>query len=162
MNVKKIVIAFVCVLFAALALYIDAYSDAISSKNESEQRAMKQAEKKGIIHITDVYTYRGSDVYIIVIGKNDKDEQMIAWVTEKGRVVDVRKASEGITKQQAQSSVKPYHPREVVSVKLGMEKGVPLWEITYIDERDRYSFYYVRFEDGTFLKRYHFARGKDS
>ncbi|NNU90470.1 copper amine oxidase [Anoxybacillus sp. CHMUD] len=162
MKMKKVLIAFVCLLFTALFLYIDAYSDAVSSKNESEQRAMKQAEKQGIIHIDDVYTYRGSDVYVIVIGKNDEGEQMIAWVTEKGKIVDVRKASEGITKQQAQSSIKTYHPKEVVSVKLGMEKGIPLWEITYIDERDRYSFYYVRFEDGAFLKRYHFARGKNS
>ncbi|MGG3842245.1 DUF5590 domain-containing protein [Anoxybacillus kestanbolensis] len=161
MRVKKVVIAFACLLFAALWAYVDAYSDALSSKNADEQRAIKQAEQKGIVEVTDVYTYRGSDVYVVVIGKNDEGEQMIVWVTEKGKVVDVRHVSEGITRQQALSAVQPYHPKTVVSVKLGMEKGIPLWEITYIDERDRYSFYYVRFEDGAFLKRYHFARGKD-
>ncbi|WP_035044637.1 DUF5590 domain-containing protein [Anoxybacillus flavithermus] len=161
MRVKKGIIAFACMLFVALLLYANAYSDAMSSQRASEQRAVQQAEKEGIVQVDDVYTYRGSDVYVIVVGKNEEGEQRIAWVTEKGKVVATRRVSEGITKQQALSFVQPYRPKTVVSVKLGMEKGVPLWEITYIDERDRYSFYYVRFEDGAFLKRYHFARGKD-
>ncbi|AKS38645.1 copper amine oxidase [Anoxybacillus gonensis] len=161
MRVRKIIIAFACVLFAALSLYIHAYSEAVSSKNESEQRAVKQAEKKGIVQVTDVYTYRGNDVYVIVTGKDDEGEQWIVWVTEKGKVAVMHRASEGITKQEALSSVKPYRPKTVISVKLGMEKGIPLWEITYIDEQNRYSFYYVRFEDGAFLKRYHLTRGKD-
>ena len=39
-------------------------------------------------------------------------------------------------------------------VKLGFENDVPLWEVTYIDDDNRYSYYYLEFKDGKFLRRY--------
>ena len=41
-----------------------------------------------------------------------------------------------------------------MKVKLGFENDVPLWEVTYIDDDNRYSYYYLEFKDGKFLRRY--------
>ncbi len=45
-------------------------------------------------------------------------------------------------------------PKEIMKVKLGFENDVPLWEVTYIDDDNRYSYYYLEFKDGKFLRRY--------
>jgi uncharacterized protein YpmB len=82
-----------------------------------------------------------------------------AWVPEKTGNVIVKKIKSGVSKQEAIAKLKAErNPKEIISAKLGMEKGVPLWELTYIDDDNRYSFYYLSFKDGTFLKRYSFQQ----
>ncbi|MFP3393521.1 peptidase M4, partial [Brevibacillus sp. SIMBA_076] len=45
-------------------------------------------------------------------------------------------------------------PKEILKAKLGFENNIPLWEVTYIDDDNRYSYYYLEFKDGNFLRRY--------
>ena len=69
----------------------------------------------------------------------------------------MKEQNEGISQEKAVAKLTAERdPKEIVSVRLGMEKGLPLWEITYIDQENRYSFYYLSFEDGTFIRRYSF------
>ena len=40
--------------------------------------------------------------------------------------------------------------KEILKVKLGVENNIPLWEVTYIDDDNRYSYYNLAFQDGQF------------
>lgn len=46
------------------------------------------------------------------------------------------------------------NPQKIISVKLGMEKNVPLWEVTYLDESERFNYDYYDFKTGEWLKYY--------
>ena len=46
-------------------------------------------------------------------------------------------------------------PKQIVKVKLGAENDIPLWEITYIDQEDRYTYYYLEFQNGEYRTLQH-------
>lgn len=65
----------------------------------------------------------------------------------------VKKQSSGITKDEALKKVnKEYSPVEIISVRLGMDEEIPIWEVKYKDKSDRYTFDYVNFYDGEIIK----------
>ncbi|WP_027408546.1 DUF5590 domain-containing protein [Anoxybacteroides tepidamans] len=150
------------VIFLCIAIWqtVSVYHAAVESKQPLIETARKRAEEKvRFAHIDDVYTYYGEKTYVVFVGTDRKGTKKIAWVPEKkGRII-VKRAQSGITREEAIKKLEAQrHPQRIVSVKLGMEKEVPLWELTYIDQNNRYSFYYISFEDGTFLKRYSFQQ----
>ncbi len=157
---KKWGIVFFVLLCIIIWQTVNVYYAAMEPKQSLQAKAMKRAAHKvSFTHIDDIYTYYGEKTYVVFVGENRKGKKYIVWVPEKkGRVI-VKRADRGITKQEAIEKLKAErNPKEIISAKLGMEKGVPLWELTYIDQDNRYSFYYVSFEDGTFLKRYSFQQ----
>ncbi|MGQ0439631.1 DUF5590 domain-containing protein, partial [Bacillus sp. B-TM1] len=36
----------------------------------------------------------------------------------------------------------------------GAQNDIPLWEITYIDQEDRYTYYYLEFQNGVYAGHY--------
>lgn len=149
-------------IFLCLGVWqaISVYQDALMPKQSLEEKALERAKEKiAFTHIERTYTYYGEKTYIVFIGKNKQGEKYIAWVPEKKGNIVVKRAESGITEAEAIAKLKAErHPKKLISAKLGMEKGVPLWELTYIDQYNRYSFYYLSFTDGTFLKRYSFQQ----
>ena len=103
--------------------------------------------------------YNGKSAYIVVQGTDEKGEQLIVWVPEKKGYCSKEK-SEGISEKEAiqrtieqvgnESKESKSKPKEIMKVKLGFENDVPLWEVTYIDDDNRYSYYYLEFKDGKF------------
>lgn len=75
-----------------------------------------------------------------------------------------KEKSEGISEKEAlqrtieqvgdDSKEHKSKPKEILKIKLGFENNIPLWEVTYIDDENRYSYYYLAFKDGQFLRRY--------
>ena len=76
----------------------------------------------------------------------------------------MKKKSEGIPEkklckswlnklQEKAMSQKP-KPKEIIKVKLGAQNDIPLWEITYIDQEDRYTYYYLEFQNGAYAGHY--------
>jgi uncharacterized protein YpmB len=157
---KKWGIVFFVFLCIILWQTVRVYHAAMEPKQSLQAKAMKRAAHEvSFAHIDDIYTYYGEKTYIVFVGENRNGQKYIVWVPEKKGHVIVKRADSGITKQEAIEKLKAErNPKEIISAKLGMEKGVPLWELTYIDHDNRYSFYYVSFEDGTFLKRYSFQQ----
>jgi len=97
----------------------------------------------------------GKSSYAVVQGVDEKGEQIIVWVPEKKGNVLVRKKNEGISEKKALQIVAGERkPKELVKAKLGAENDVPLWEITYIDQEGRYTYYYLEFQDGKYAGYY--------
>jgi uncharacterized protein YpmB len=157
---KKWSILIFLVILIAIWQAFTVYNDAFEPERLMEEKALKRAEKEvAFTSIEEIYTYYGSQAYVVIVGTDEDDEKIIAWVPENMDDVIIAKQEDGISKQEAISILKAErNPQEIISVKLGMEKEVPLWELKYIDEENRYSFYYLSFEDGTFIQRYSFQQ----
>jgi len=150
------------ILIAAVCIFIwiavETYGSAVEPKRLAQSKALQRAkEEVEFAEIHDIHTYHGDQQYITIMGTDKADNHIIVWVPENEERVIVKKANKGITKEDAISKLKAdRNPKEIISIRLGMENELPLWEITYIDRENRYSFYYLSFEDGTFLRRYSF------
>lgn len=134
----------------------DIYQKAVAPKKLTEKQAVNIARDQADLQtIQNVTSYYGNKSYSVVKGLNDKDEKMIVWVPQNGEILTIRKASSGISKEEAVNILqKDQQPNKIVKAVLGLEKGIPVWEITYLDEQNRYSFYYIDFQHGKFIKRY--------
>ncbi|MCR6106615.1 DUF5590 domain-containing protein [Salipaludibacillus agaradhaerens] len=76
---------------------------------------------------------------------------------ERTPTIKTRLHSEGLTREEAlEIAQSELDIKKVNSVKLGMAGSTPVYEISYIDTSDRHSFYYIRFEDGTYIRHYQF------
>ena len=81
---------------------------------------------------------------------------MIVWIPDNHREkIVVMNAASGKTKKDILSIVQQKtNPDKIISVKLGMEKSVPLWEVTYKNSSGKYNYDYYDFQTGEWLKYY--------
>jgi uncharacterized protein YpmB len=138
------------------------YVQALQPKRDAEHlAALKAQQTYDLEEVTDTYTYYGSETYYIVKAKNEKNEKVIVWVPKNKEKHDmiVRKENSGISRDKVISIVqKERSPEKIQSIRLGMENRLPMWEITYVDEKDSFTYYYIDFQTGEFLKRYSMYR----
>ncbi|UOE92305.1 DUF5590 domain-containing protein [Alkalihalobacillus sp. LMS39] len=113
-------------------------------------------ENTAVTNVDMVELYHGTESYFVIEGSNEQDENIIVWINKEDREsIIVRNAADGITKDQVRSfALSELDPKKIISIRLGYENDRTVYEITYIDEEDRYSYYYMTFSDGTFVKRY--------
>ncbi|RBW69425.1 DUF5590 domain-containing protein [Bacillus taeanensis] len=155
---------FVLAVITAIVIWqgVSFYSEVTSANAGLEQKAAAKA--KELFHIktiSKVSFYHGSNSYQVVQGKNEQEEEIIAWISTNPKIEPFsRKASAGVTKKQVKELIdKKVDYKKIIDIRLGAENKVPLWEVTYIDQEDRYSFYYVAFKDGAYLnKKYNLKR----
>ncbi|WP_410981976.1 DUF5590 domain-containing protein [Bacillus cereus] len=153
---KKWIFAIIIVI-VAIGLYgVHVYNATMEKKIPKESKVVEIAKEKAkLTKVKNVEYYNGKSSYAVVQGVDEKGEKIIVWVPEKKGDVLVKKQSEGISEKDAlQIVTKEQKPKQFLKVKLGAENNVPLWEVTYIDDENRYTYYYLAFQDGKFLKRY--------
>ncbi|WP_010284128.1 cell wall elongation regulator TseB-like domain-containing protein [Bacillus timonensis] len=151
---KKWIIG-ILVLFLVFVIWrgISIYHSALEPLNTAEAKGNEIAlEKTPIVTIDESYTYFGTKTYQVVIGKNDEDDKMIAWIPEKkGGKIITRFERDGITKNEAITILKSErNPQEIRSVKLGIEDNIPIWEIIYIGSDNRLTYHKMYFETGKY------------
>lgn len=132
------------------------YNTTMEKQLPKESKIVETAKKKGkLTEVTNIDYYHGTTSYAVVQGVNEKGDQYIVWVPEEKGDVLVHKKNEGISEKEAMQIVAAEgKPKEFVKVKLGAENNVPLWEVTYIDQEDRYTYYYLEFKDGKYAGYY--------
>ncbi|SDZ03985.1 DUF5590 domain-containing protein [Bacillus sp. 166amftsu] len=153
---KKWIFAIIIVIVAVVLYGVHVYNATMEKKIPKESKVVEIAKEKGkLSEVKTVDYYNGKSSYTVVQGLNEKREQTIVWVPEKEGNVLVRKKNEGISEKKAlQIVASDRNPKEFVKVKLGAENDVPLWEITYIDQEGRYTYYYLEFQDGKYAGYY--------
>ncbi|WP_017755548.1 cell wall elongation regulator TseB-like domain-containing protein [Calidifontibacillus oryziterrae] len=143
------------------------YMESIGGLKKEEQDAISYAKKHtNLIQATDVEYYHGSSAYYIVYGRSKYNEDLIVWVpaSEDGELL-TRLVNQGWKKEKVRSHVmESQNPLEIIDIRLGAEvmkdnrtektEIIPLWEVTYIDQQNRYTYYFIKFIDGSFVKRY--------
>ncbi|AXK17642.1 MULTISPECIES: cell wall elongation regulator TseB-like domain-containing protein [Bacillus] len=162
---KKWIFAIIIVIVASGIYGAYVYNKAMDKKIPKESKSVEIAKEKAkLTKVTSVDYYNGKAAYTVVQGVDEKGEQTIVWVPDKKGNVLVKKKSEGISEKEALQKLaeqatgkgdepKP-KPKQIVKVKLGAENDIPLWEITYIDQEDRYTYYYLEFQNGEYAGLY--------
>lgn len=150
---KWLIILGLGIIFILLFI-ISTYQSSISPLTKEKKLAEELAISEGYLkNVATSDYYHGKEDAIVLIGKDDINEEMIAWVQDEDIIV--RKKSEGLTKTEVIDKViSERNPKEIHKVKLGIENKIPLWEVVYIDNQGRFNYYYAAFENGELLKRY--------
>ncbi|MDQ0271048.1 cell wall elongation regulator TseB-like domain-containing protein [Cytobacillus purgationiresistens] len=147
---KKTIIISVVALLIIIGVAVKIYFNAVDPVREAEEKALKRAQEE--LNITDVnrFTiYNGNESIYILDGQRKDGEDVYAWVPEKDGKIIVKKKSEGITKEEAlQTLLNEKNPKEIISIRIGMESNIPLWEIAYRTEGDLLNYYMIDFETG--------------
>ncbi|WP_197276325.1 PepSY domain-containing protein [Bacillus sp. JCM 19034] len=104
--------------------------------------------------IDEISYYHGQEVVYVARGELDSIERYV-WVTDDLTTAYEANVDEGITEEEAISLVHQHEPIvELQAIRIGLERNRPLYEITFINENERKSYYYLHFKDGTLIKRY--------
>ncbi len=155
MLVKKwfLIIGFVVIIIITIGTII--YLNAIQPLKSAEEKAIEIAMAETPLTVVDEFNiYNGEETYYVLQGKNGDGTKLIVWVPEKKGKLMVKKASDGITKKQAIDTVSAEIATDsIITVKLGMEKGIPLWEIHSRTKGHLLNYYSVEFETGEWLKK---------
>lgn len=166
---KKIIISLVItvvIFIVAIWVFGSAYSVAREQYLDGHEKSKELALKKGeLSSIQSVETFNGNIKYHVMSAENAKDQKVYVWVpqTKKNENVIIKKQSSGITEKDAISKVnQEYDPVKIVDVKLGMDEGIPIWEVKYKDKTDRYTFDFVNFYDGEIIKHMAIKKEKHS
>ncbi|WMT27462.1 cell wall elongation/penicillin-binding protein regulator TseB [Bacillus aerius] len=127
------------------------YQIAMGQKEEGHEAAIERAKKQAsLAQVEQVDTFVGKEKQFIVEGKNKQNEAIYVWVpASKKEKVIAKKAKEGITSNQAVQAVQKENTiSKLKDVQLAREGDVLLWEVTYLNENNQYSFSYVDFTTG--------------
>lgn len=153
---KKLLFIFF-VLFVLFIIFLIVYYRIIRSPYIDEERVALEVmyANTNIVKVNDTFFYHGTDAYHVIEGIDEDGEEKIVWVdTTKGEVI-VRNKSDGLTKEAVkQFALEKLAAEKIISIRLGIEQQLPVYEITYLDEEGRYAYYYMTFKNGTFVKRY--------
>ncbi|MEH7301536.1 cell wall elongation regulator TseB-like domain-containing protein [Neobacillus drentensis] len=152
---KKWILSIVIFFVVLIGILIKVYLSAMNPVKAAEEKAVLLASKKAqLTEIQDFHLYNGLETVNVIEGKNKKGDKIIVWIPEKSKKVFVKKAKNGLSKEEAvQKLLQEKNPKKIISVRLGMEKNIPLWEIYYRSENNLINYYYVHFETGEWLKK---------
>ncbi|MFD6440900.1 DUF5590 domain-containing protein [Peribacillus sp. NPDC060186] len=153
---KWLIIASILVL-CFIGFVGGAYIKALQPKKEAGNEAFEKAKEEGGLEtMEEFYLYNGQDSYSVIIGKGENGTKKIVWLPEdEKKEIVVENYKDGKSKKEILSIVnEKLNPQKIISVKLGMEKNVPLWEVTYLDESERFNYDYYDFKTGEWLKYY--------
>lgn len=152
MFLKKWTIGLSVLLLLVIGYICASFLVGMDGKKSAEEEAIAIATNEGkLVSISDYYLYHGKEVYSVVIGKDEDGTEQVLWipedVSEKSVIKD--EYANGVSEAEITNIVKNEHqPKEIISVKLGMESDIPIWEVTYKNENDGLNYVYYLFENG--------------
>lgn len=149
-----IVIAVLALLvWRSWALYDGIITPHAEEQDQAAAKAKKQYDFKKVFEVSD---YHGSRDYHVIEAINDKGKKVFAWMPDGKGKSFVKAAGDGWSKDKVKQHVEQkLHPKKLIDIQLGVEDQVPLWEVVYRDQNNRYTFYYLRFEDGVWYRNIH-------
>lgn len=152
---KKWIIVLSIIVVAFCGLLIKVYLSALDPVKTAETKAVSRAqEETSLKEVEDFHIYNGIETVNVIEGKSKNGNKIIVWMPEKSKEIFVRKAKNGLTREEAiQKLQQEKSPKKIISVRLGMEKNIPLWEIYYRSNNNLINYYYVHFDTGEWLKK---------
>jgi len=160
----KIFISFICALIFLVVTFAFLYNSAKEDKTKGHETAIQAAKEHGFASIDEVNTFYNRNVYYIIQGKNKKGEKIIGWM-KKGNTdkILIKKAKEGLSKDdvlQLIQNIDNSKPKKIKKIMLGYDDkdskkwDIPVWEVQYIDQQNRYTYFIVSFTDDRVYKMY--------
>ena len=143
-----IVILLLIILFSSI-FYIRSTRPMAQAKQEATEIAKQYAS---IEDVERFYWFTREETYFTVLGKDDKQQEMIAIIPKSGSKITVLKQSDGLSEAAAKDAIRVAHPKEIVQkATLGMFKKQPVWEIMTKGDHGQ-SYFLLDFKTGQEVK----------
>ncbi len=139
-----------------LGVYLYIYHAADETRREAYAQAEKIGTKEaGLTKFDKFYMFNGSESWHVITGTDQSGEEIGVWISQKDGTVHTYPLSKGISSNQAIAEVsKTKTIKTIQHAMLGMEKEKPLWEITYLNEKDQLCYSYIDFVSGEWIKNF--------
>lgn len=133
------------------------YYSAVSASDQIVNQLVTKAKQQyQLQHIKKVTYYHGTYPYHVIKAVNADSQTVYIWLSEKHDVSLVRRAEQGWTQEQVKKHfLVNYQPKQLIDIRLGVEDQTPVWQITFVDAKDNYTFRYIRFADGLWYQTIH-------
>jgi uncharacterized protein YpmB len=165
-NMKKTFIwgsvILLLLLIAALVYSIFLYQEIMESRTdgfaETEEQIM---DATSLVSIEKIEQFNGADAYHIVFGENEANEKKIIFYPLEGneKNLTVLDQSEIVSEETILNEwQKSCSACEFIKAVPAIVEDQVLWELTYIDESERYILDYVSIYDGTRYEQYRFTQ----
>lgn len=156
----------IIVLTSFFAFFYYMYTNTSEPLMVRENLAVKIAKgETDLAEVIDVDFYHGRRSYQVIEGLDRDGEEIYVWVEEltKEQMKDKQEPhiftkykNEGVTKEDVKEIIqKRLEMKELISIRLGVIGETPIYEVTYVDQSNRHSFYYLSFTDGSYINRHY-------
>lgn len=150
------VVAAVVIIWETWSLYYGVEKKLDQEFAQASATARQHYHVKKILNVT---YYHGTKAYDVVKAVNQHGKKEFIWIPYGKGKSYVRSARSGWGKGKVIQLVQQQlHPKKLISVRLGIEEHIPVWEVSYIDQNNRYTFYYLRYDNGEWLKNIHLSK----
>jgi uncharacterized protein YpmB len=154
---KKRIISGILVTLLVIIIILSLFYLSIRNPLTKEQEQVVEyvQQNTDIQEVIDVSFYHGTDAFQVITGLDAEGEMWIAWYQLEDQEIVLRKQNQGLSEEEVRDfAVNELNPHKINNIRLGIENDLPVYEISYIDQENRYAYYYITFKDGIFLKRY--------
>ncbi|MGY0691746.1 cell wall elongation regulator TseB-like domain-containing protein [Virgibacillus sp. FSP13] len=153
-NWLKWILLVICLVLISCLIYIGfLYHSIQESKNagfsDTKERVLENTE---LTEIDRISKFQGEKTYHILFGNTkDQDEKIVfVPIQSKSEKITIIDASDILREQNV---IKQWQEQcnkcELIDVTPAMVDNKALWEVTYKDSSDRYTFDYLSIYDGT-------------
>lgn len=124
-----------------------------SIEKQAEQLAL---DAKALAIVSESYTYNGKHSYVTVFGVDEYGDQKAVFIPTNLEEDSIQEVfiKDGITEKEALSILKKEgNVQKVLHMKLGYEEPGAVWEVAYLNDKDKLNYVYILFEDGDWWQR---------
>lgn len=161
---KWVLVGILLIILACLTYLIVMYNSIQQDKqtgfNETKEMVLQQTD---IAEINNIKRYHGEHAYHIVFGQTDNNEKQIVFVPltkeneeENFTVIDQADIiSQEAIEEKLQNEC---NTCKIISIIPAMEDEELLWELTYVDDSNRYVLEYLSLYDATQYEQFRFKQ----
>ncbi|SEK36765.1 Uncharacterized protein YpmB [Carnobacterium iners] len=151
---KKGLISLLVIVLGVIIFSIFIYMKSRQPFMQARDEAINIAkESTDLVTVEKFYWYNNKKSYFSVSGMNEKEEPIIVIVEQDGGKVVVLNPgefiSESVAKKIATTELKP---KQILETRIGLEEGVPVWEVTYEQDNGKLGYYILSAKEGNWLK----------
>lgn len=154
--ISLLIITLSCLIYM-IVLYNNIQRDKKAGFTETEEIILHETD---LIKINDIERYHGENAYHIVFGQTENNEHKIVYVplNDEDHDLIIIDQSEIMSQASIEKQLqKQCNTCKIISIVPGIEDNELLWELTYIDDSNRYVLEYVEIYDGTQYEQFRFT-----
>ncbi|HLQ97713.1 MAG TPA: DUF5590 domain-containing protein [Candidatus Dormibacteraeota bacterium] len=151
-------LAMLALLTYVMILYTNIQQDKQAGFSETEKIVLRDTD---LVEVTDMMRYHGEFAYHIVFGVTEDNQEKIVFVpiTKEDQDLVSVDQTEIISKQTLEKQLQnECDTCKIISIIPGIEDDELLWELTYVDDSNRYVLEYVSIYDATQYEQFRFKR----
>ncbi len=153
---KKWIILIICLFivlsFISFSLF---YQQSRKTVTKAENKvAQLSIDQHKLVTVEKTYIYHGNSTSYVATGINSSKDKVAIFYSNKWQYIKSIDFSNGTSEKTAVNKLyKEENPDKILSISLGIEDHIPIWEMAYLDHDQHLNYYYVEFESGDWWRK---------